>query len=69
MTNKHASALGKLGRARNSKAQQEASRVNGKLGGRPAVYRCPCGATGRDISRWKYAGGMKTKCKQCGRSE
>lgn len=30
-----ASALGKLGRAKNTQAQQEASRENGKRGGRP----------------------------------
>lgn len=33
--NRHAQALGKLGRAVNSEAQKEAARTNGKKGGRP----------------------------------
>ena len=51
MTNKHARALGKIGRARNSEAQRAASRTNGKKGGRPAKHRCGCGASGASLAR------------------
>ena len=60
MTNKHARVLGKLGRARNTAAQAEASRKNGRKGGRPGKceylwngHRC----ARRSIVRW-------TTCRQ-----
>ncbi len=53
MTNPNASALGKLGGERNTDAQAEAARRNGKIGGRPPTLVCVCGASGRDVSRWK----------------
>lgn len=60
--NPAAVALGKLGRAANTEAQQEASRKNGRLGGRPPLYRCGCGATGTDLTRYD----SKYRCLQCG---
>lgn len=40
--NKHAQALGKLGGSKKSKRKTEASRLNGKKGGRPVVrIDCP----------------------------
>ncbi len=65
MTNKHAVALGKLGRAVNSEAQQEAARINGAKGGRPAKYRCSCGATGVKLA---FLARGRYKCKGCGRA-
>lgn len=64
MTNKHAKALGKMGRARNSDAQRAASRSNGKKGGRPAKYRCACGATGASLM---LRTGDRFECRECGR--
>ncbi len=46
MANEHAVELGKIGRSRNTDAQAEASRANGKRGGRPIHtlrYGCKVG--------------------------
>jgi hypothetical protein len=39
MKNKHAVALGKMGRSKNTEAQANTSRENGQRGGRPAVKK------------------------------
>ena len=74
-------AWGRLGRAANTEAQKEAARINGAKGGRPPGHRCPCGATGRDITLFKYKNefdpftGLVVEpptryydCKKCGRT-
>ena len=67
MTNEHAAELGKLGRARNTEAQREASRRNGRKGGRPPEYQCLCGASGGAIGRHRTKDGWRYKCRSCGR--
>jgi hypothetical protein len=67
MKNEHAAELGRLGRARNTEAQQEASRRNGAKGGRPPKYRCSCGATGRVVARFLSKKSWRFKCGSCGR--
>ena len=62
--NAAAVALGKLGRAANTKAQKAASRKNGATGGRPPKHRCrKCGATGDGL----YRAEGKYRCRKCGR--
>lgn len=63
MPNRHAVALGKLGRAVNSEAQKEASRKNGLKGGRPAKYPKP------KRRRRRLIKGLAAKliCVECGR--
>ena len=63
--NPAAVALGKLGRAKNTKAQQAASRANGAKGGRPAKHRCKCGAAGAAL-RQRRAAIMWYECQECG---
>lgn len=68
MTNEHAAALGKLGHAPNTEAQREASRRNGRKGGRPPKYRCSCGATGDRPSRGRLRRyKLQFSCLGCGR--
>lgn len=67
--NEAAVLLGKLGRAANSEAQKEASRLNGKEGGRPLKYQCRgCGASGANLVRKMGRKHLRYKCRKCGRN-
>ena len=55
--------------AQKSAAKKNFTRVRPRKGGHPIEYTCPCGARGREISRWRTVDGdtIKTKCRKCGK--